>query len=99
MFKFMISRKKFKKLIFRLLFVIFATWLVFNLVSVQTSISKKRNELNLLKEKVTIQTKQNELLQRQLDFGITDEYIAKVAREKLSLLSPLERVFIDVTKE
>ena len=70
-----------------------------NLVSVQTSISKKQRELNLLKEKLTIQTKQNELLQRQLNFGITDEYIAKVAREKLNLLSPLERVFIDVTKE
>ena len=99
MFKFMTNRKKNKKLILRLLFAVFATWLVLNLVSVQTSISKKQRELNLLKEKLTIQTKQNELLQRQLNFGITDEYIAKVAREKLNLLSPLERVFIDVTKE
>ena len=99
MFKFMTNRKKNKKLVLRLLFAVFATWLVLNLVSVQTNISKKQRELNLLKEKLTIQTKQNELLQRQLNFGITDEYIAKVAREKLNLLSPLERVFIDVTKE
>ena len=99
MFKFKTNRKKFKKLIFRLLFVVFAIWLVFNLVGVQTSISKKSQELNALKEKVKTQAQKNELLQRQLDFGITDEYIAKVAREKLNLLFPLERVFIDVTKE
>ena len=98
MFKIMIKRKR-RKFVLRLLFVICVMWLVFNLVSIQASISKKHRELNVLKEKVSIQTKQNELLQRQLDFGITDEYIAKVAREKLNLLSPLERVFVDVAKE
>ena len=99
MFKFKARGKKFRKLIFRFLLVAFAVWLVFNLVGVQTSISKKSHELNALKEKVKIQSQKNELLQRQLDFGITDEYIAKVAREKLNLVFPLERVFIDVAKE
>ena len=99
MFKFKTNGKRFKKLVFRLFFVVFAVWLVFNLVGVQTSISKKSHELDALREKVKTQTKKNELLQQQLDFGITDEYIAKVAREKLNLVSPLERVFIDVAKE
>lgn len=99
MFRFKTNRKKFKKLVFRLLFVVFAMWLVFNLVGVQTSISKKSHELDALREKVKAQAKKNEMIQQQLDFGITDEYIAKVAREKLNLVSPLERVFIDVAKE
>ena len=99
MFEFKANRKKFKKLFSRLLFVIFAMWLVFSLVGIQTNISKKSHELNALKEKVKNQTQKNELLQQQLDFGITDEYIARVAREKLNLLFPLERIFIDVAKE
>lgn len=99
MFKVRNSRQKSKQWIFRIFLMFFATCIIVQLVNVHVNISRKQREINALREKLDIQIQQNQLLQRQLDFGVTDEYIAKVAREKLNLVLPSERIFIDVTKE
>lgn len=99
MFKVRNSRQKFKRWIFKIFLVFFAACVTVQLVGVHVNIAKKQKELNALREKLDIQVQQNQLLQKQLDFGVTDEYIAQVAREKLNLVMPSERIFIDVTKE
>lgn len=99
MFKVRNSRQKSKRWIFKIFLVFFAVCVIVQLVGVHVNISKKHKELNVLREKLDVQIQQNQLLQKQLDFGVTDEYIAKVAREKLNLVIPSERIFIDVTKE
>lgn len=99
MFKVRNSRQKSKRWIFKMFLVFFAVCVVIELVNVHINISRKQKELNALREKLDVQVQQNQLLQKQLDFGVTDEYIAKVAREKLNLVLPSERIFVDVTKE
>lgn len=99
MFKVRNSKQKFKQWIFRIFLIFFATCVIIQLVTVHVNISRKQRELNALREKVDFQIQQNQLLQKQLDFGVTDEYIVKMAREKLNLVLPSERIFIDVTKE
>lgn len=99
MFKVRNNRQKSKRWIFRIFLIFFATCVVVQLVNVHVNISRKQKELNALREKLDVQVQQNQLLQKQLDFGVTDEYIAKIAREKLNLVLPSERIFIDVTKE
>ena len=77
----------------------FAICLVVQIVSIHVNISQKQRELGVLREKVDVQIHQNQSLQKQLDFGVTDKYIAELARKKLNLVLPSERIFIDVTKE
>lgn len=99
MFKFKSNKRKFRKWVFVTFLMFFAICLVVQIVSIHVNISKKQQELNVIREKVDIQTHQNQLLQKQLSFGVTDEYIAELARKKLNLVLPSERIFIDVTKE
>lgn len=94
-----IRKKKRRKIFFKLVLIFFICVIVFKLVMIQINISKKQRELNELNQKVSYQTEQNDILKQQINSGITDEYIEKVAREKLNLVSPFERIFVDVTRE
>lgn len=99
MFKFKSNKRKFRRWVFITLLIFFAICLVVQIVTIRVNISKKQRELNVIREKLDIQTRQNQSLQKQLNFGVTDEYIAELARKKLNLVLPSERIFIDVTKE
>lgn len=99
MFKSKSNKRKFSRWIFRIFLIFCAVCLVVQIVNIHINISQKQRELNALHEKVNVQIRQNQLLQKQLDFGVTDQYIAELARKKLNLVLPSERIFIDVTKE
>ncbi len=99
MFKSKSNKRKFRKWIFRIFLMFFAVCLVVQIVNIHINISQKQRELVALQEKVDVQVRQNQSLQKQLDFGVTDKYIAELARKKLNLVLPSERIFIDVTKE
>lgn len=65
-------------------------------VLLQVDIYNKRQRLDDLQQQLSSQQQENQQMQQQLDSGITDEYLADVAREKLGLVSPFERLFVDV---
>jgi len=61
-----------------------------------SSYSKKLEELEQLKQQ---QTLQNEELAALLEEGTDEEYIIKIAREKLGLIFPEERIFYNASGE
>ena len=99
MFKSKSNKRKLMKWVFRIFLIFFAVCLAVQIVNIYINISRKQRELVALREKVDMQVRQNQSLQKQLDFGVTDKYIAELARKKLNLVLPSERIFIDVTKE
>jgi cell division protein FtsL len=61
-------------------------------------LDRKNNEMKNIEAKITGENKQNETLKKQKDTMNSDEYIEKIAREKLGMVKPGERVFVDVNK-
>lgn len=91
--------KKKKFWLVRLAALIFISAICVQLINIQSQLSNKKQELANLQQQLSNQLEENDELQKTLDTGINDEYVEKVAREKLGYVSPFERVFIDITQE
>lgn len=72
---------------------------VAKLVSFQLQISDLQQQSRDLDEEIALKQVQNAELKESLDEGVTDESIAKIARDVLGYASPGERVFIDSSEQ
>lgn len=52
-------------------------------------------EISILENRLMRERELNEDLQEQKESALTDENIEKIAREKLGMIKPGERVFVD----
>ncbi|MCX7922222.1 MAG: septum formation initiator family protein [Clostridia bacterium] len=64
----------------------------------QIVLNSKRNELDNIQKKIADEEKLNKDLTKQKDIMNSDEYIEKVAREKLGMVKSGEKVFVDVNQ-
>lgn len=71
---------------------------IVSLVNSQISISKKQKILDDLNTQIARQQVENEELEQQLN-GSLDEYIEAYARDKLDMVKPGERVYINTAGE
>ncbi len=78
-----------------LLFV--CTSFVVTMINQQIDLSKYNAAATELYAKIDEETLINKQLKDELDQTSTDEYMERMAREKLGLVKSNERVFIDVT--
>ena len=85
------------KMIVRLCFILFAIYVVYNLVLLQIQINEKNEELKILENEIYSQNLVNQQLEENVNAELTDEEIAEIAREKLGYSLPGERIFIDIT--
>ncbi len=76
-----------------------ALFTVAKLVSFQLQLSDLQQQSKDLDEEIALKQVQNAELKESLDEGITDESIAKIARDVLGYASPGERVFIDSSEQ
>ncbi|MCX7746337.1 MAG: septum formation initiator family protein [Clostridia bacterium] len=60
--------------------------------------STQKNEYVKLQTKITEETKKKEQLQKQKEAIQSDEYVEKLARQKLGMVKQGERVFVDINK-
>lgn len=91
--------KKQKKKGFRFGFIIFIIGVAFfarTIFSQQIIINKNLAELNELQSKIKEIQKENERLEEEKKSLFTDENMEKIAREKLGMVKPGEKVFVDV---
>lgn len=89
------KRKKIKWIFNMGVFVILAV-IISQIVVLRININDKKSELNSLKNEEESLKSYNQTLQNELNGSLNDQYIEKVAREKLNYVSPFERVFINV---
>lgn len=78
-----------------ILLVIFL-YLSYIAVNQQGLIYAKNQELSKLEEKIAEEKKINEELKKQSKMIESDEYIEKIAREKLGMVKKNERVYVDI---
>ncbi len=92
-------RKKRVGLATKIFVAIFAVYAAFTLVSLQIQISAKREEQAALRAQIEEQTLRNAEIEAILNNEDNDEYIARIARDKLGYVSPGERVFVDISSK
>jgi len=88
------KRKKFK-----LSFWIAAGLLIYMLVIIykqEDMFNARRAELNEVLAKIEAETEYKQQLEKEKQELFSDEHIEKVAREKLGLVRPGDKVFVDI---
>lgn len=74
-------------------------YVVSSLVVLQADISSYSKKLDELEQQKQQQSLLNEELSALLEEGTEEEYIIKIAREKLGLIFPEERIFYNASGE
>ncbi len=93
----MVATKKRKRRIVVIVAVIAITIYVgISMVFITNSYREKNQEIQQVQQQIDEQTVLNQEYQEMIDQGVDDEYIQKLAREKLGLVYPDERVYIDM---
>ena len=102
----MMSNIKKRKIhpIFRTALIVFAVFTLFRIGSLHFQIIELRKESRDLDEQIAKQTEINEDVHNSYmngseDQALTDEAIAKIARDVLGYASPGERIFIDSSEQ
>lgn len=86
-----------KSLIARIALIAFGAYLAYSLISFQVDIAKKRTTLDEVKQQYDEQIIENEELQRTLDTYGTDEFVERMAREKLGYAYADEHFYVDIS--
>lgn len=73
-------------------------YICFLLISQQFDLARLGSKESELDHKIESVQKEASELQAQKDASGTDEYLERVAREKLGYMKPSEKVFIDASK-
>lgn len=68
------------------------------IVSQQQTISEKSDKLKECQAKIQEETTTNKQLKVEKENSRSDEFIEKIAREKLGMVKQNERVFVDIDK-
>ncbi|HHY24841.1 MAG TPA: septum formation initiator family protein [Clostridiaceae bacterium] len=79
-----------------LILIAFMLYFLFIIVDQQKILDSKEEAMKNIQAKVEEEIVINEELKRQKEILDTDEYIEKVAREKLGMVKPGEKIFIDI---
>ncbi len=89
-----ILKKHYKKI----LIVLVATYVVSIYASQQQSLNEYNKQIETYEEKIVAEEETKESLLAVKDNVNSPEYIEKMAREKLGMYLPNEKVYIDVSK-
>ena len=87
-----------KKIYKKVLFVAIACYVVSIFVSQQKTLNSYKQEINQYEEKIQEAEETQESLIAMKDNVNSPEYIEQIAREKLGMYLPNERVYIDIGK-
>lgn len=90
------ERKKSKLMLF--IIIAFLGYFTYTIIDQQNIFNVKSIEMKVLESKIREEKKTGEELKKQEEMFNSDEYIEKIAREKLGMVKKGEKVFIDTNK-
>mgnify|MGYP001316411657 CR=1 FL=1 len=76
----------------------FLAYFAYTMCIQQDILYTKQKELESLQSKIENVKRENEKLKKEKESIYSDEYYEKVAREKLGMVKPGEKVFFDINK-
>lgn len=88
-----------KNRIVGLALIVFTVYIGVSLTLIHNDVKAMEEETAQVQADIEEQTILNEEMQNILDQGIDDNYIIKIARERLNFVYPEERVYKDVHKD
>lgn len=86
-----------KGIIVAIALLVFTIYVVISLILIGNDIKAKRQETVELQAQIVDKETINKELQDLIDNGADAEYIIKIAKEKLGLVYPDERVYVDIS--
>lgn len=90
--------QKMKNLLKRVLILIFIIYFIYTIISQQKTLNAYAKEKEKINEQIDVaEEAQTELMKMKENIN-SDEYIEQIAREKLEMYYPNERVYIDIEK-
>lgn len=96
--KVQMKKINFKKLYKRLLILVFMVYVIYTFVMQQQTLNAYKAEENKYQQEIQkAQTEQEKLIATKQNIN-SNEYIEQIAREKLDMYLPNERVYINIGK-
>lgn len=89
---------KIKNLLKKILFIVIAIYVVYTFFSQQKTLNAYKTDQNRYSEQIAEEKEMQEELKATKENINSKEYIEEVAREKLDMYLPNERVYIDISK-
>ncbi len=86
-------RSKKVGLLVRILFLVLLAYMIFTLISVRQQISAANADVETLTQQVSDQTQTNTALENAIENRDDPSFLEDLAREKLGLVGPNDRVF------
>lgn len=90
------SAKKPKNILLKIALFVFIVYIVGLLINVQAQIRDKRAAYNAVQEQIASEKANNERLLSVMETD-DEEYIERIARERLGYAKPGDRVFVDIS--
>ena len=91
-------RKRKKSKLGLVLLMVFFIYFAYTAVGQQKILYMKDVELKKVQSKIDEETKENEKLKEEQEELNSDEFVEKIAREKLGMVKKGERVYFDIGK-
>ncbi|MDR1438800.1 MAG: septum formation initiator family protein [Clostridiales bacterium] len=85
--------------ILKVLFILLLAYLAINLINQQQLIETRQGELSAVESKIAESERLRAELEREKEMIMSDESLEKIARAKLGMIKPGERVFIDTNRQ
>lgn len=91
-------RKKIKVNFLVIIFLAALIYISYLIVQQQSVLNNYNKEIEYYKQKIQAEKEKNEELKEKQDLYTSDEYIENIARDKLGLVKPGEKIFIDISE-
>lgn len=92
------KNKKINNLLKKVLVLIFIIYFIYTVMAQQKTLNAYAQEKDRCNDDIEIAQEEQQELQEMKDNINSDEYIEQIAREKLDMYYPNERVYIDIEK-
>ena len=92
------KNKKINSLLKKILVLMFIAYFVYTLIAQQKTLNSYAQEKEKYNTNIETAQEEQEELKKMKDNINSDEYIEQIAREKLGMYYPYERVYIDIEK-
>ena len=91
-------KKSLLGIIFTIAIIAMSIYSMVTMIEQQKILSAKNNELKSVQSQIDEESKTSEELKKQKENVNSDEYIERVAREKLGMVKYGEKIFVDVNQ-
>ena len=92
------KKKKNNNLLKKILILIFIIYFIYTLIAQQKTLNSYAREKDKYNDQIEVAEDEQQELENMKDSINSEEYIEQIAREKLDMYYPNERVYIDIEK-